>query len=284
MKLVIDGNNLANMCAFTSEKSRNKVFNGDLDVTTVDIFMKRLYTLFDTLYPDEIILCWDRKLSRGVKNFRKEDGTYKAQRTNDNEALYKQCDIIEILTGYLGIKNLHPNIMEADDIIAWICLEARHEDKVVIASFDKDLLQLVDYDINYYDLRAKKMIDVNNFEQHVGVMRTRFLLYKMILGDQSDNIPGLKGFGKVKSKRLAESDEPFKELSQPQLKILVKNKKLMDLRVGYNVYPEELEAYRTQFYLENKKDFDKFLAYAVSNNIEYVKNYKYKWKDLCLNT
>lgn len=285
MKLIIDGNNLANMCSYISGKSKNILINGNnLDVTAVDIFMKKLYTLFDNLYPDDIIICWDRKLSKGIKNFRKEDGTYKANRTNDNEVLYQQCDIIENLTAYLGIKNFHPNIMEADDIIAWICQNPLEPNKIIIASFDKDLLQLVNNDVEYYDLRKKQRITVNNFEEKIGIKRTRFLLYKMILGDRSDNIQGLKGYGKIKAKKLAESDEPFKELDQEQLKILIKNKKLMDLSVGYTVYPEEVETYKEQYYRDTNKNFNKFYDYAISNNIQYVKDYKWKWEDFCLNT
>jgi 5'-3' exonuclease len=283
MILVIDGNNLANMCGFVAQKANKKVTTTEgLDVTTVDIFMKRIYSLYDTLYPDEIIICWDKKITRGVKNFRKDDGTYKAQRTNDNEELYRQCDIIEELVSYLGIRNIHPNIMEADDIIAWIAHNAT--DKVVVASFDKDLLQLVNHDIEYFNLRTKQMINIANFEEINGVKRTRFLLYKMIMGDRSDNIQGLKGYGKVKSKRLAESETPFKDLSQDQLKLLVRNKKLMDLRVGYTVYPEEVGVYQEQYDNIPDKDFDKFYAFALSNNIQYIKDYKWKWEDLCLNS
>jgi len=283
MILVIDGNNLANMCSYVGVKSSKKVRNGEgFDVTTVDIFMKRIYTLYDTLYPDSIVICWDKKLTKGVKNFRKEDETYKAQRTNDNTVLYEQCDIIEELVSHLGIRNIHPNIMEADDIMAWIAHNTT--EKVVIATFDKDLLQLVNHDVEYYNLRTKEMVTIENFEKIEGVKRTRFLLYKMIMGDRSDNISGLKGFGKVKSKRLAESETPFKGLKQDQLKMLQHNRTLMDLRIGYTVYPDEVGVYQEQFDNIPAKDFDKFYAYALSNNIQYIKDYKWKWEDLCLNS
>lgn len=283
MILIIDGNNLANMCSYVSGKISKKVIapNG-LDVTTVDVFMKRIYSLYDKLYPDSIIICWDKKLTKGVKNFRKENADYKANRTGDNEALYKQCDIIEELVSHLGIRNIHPNIMEADDIIAWIAHNAT--ERVVVASFDKDLLQLVNHDVEYFNLRTKELITIENFEKINGVKRTRFLLYKMILGDRSDNISGLKGFGKVRSKRLAESETPFKDLKQDQLKLLVRNRKLMDLKIGYTIYPEEVEVYKEQYENIPEKNFDKFYAFSLSNNIQYIKDYKWKWEDLCLNS
>ena len=286
MILVIDGNNLAYMCSYVGQKATKKIINRDgLDINTVNVFMKRIYTLYDTLYPDSVIICWDKKLLKGVKNFRKEDVTYKANRpTKENTVLYEQCDIIEELVSHLGIRNIHPNIMEADDIMAWIAHEHSNDERIVIATFDKDMLQLVNYNIDYYNLRSKELVTIENFEEVNGVKRTRFLLYKMILGDRSDNIVGLKGYGKVKAKRLAESETPFDGLNQDQLKTLIHNKKLMDLRVGYTVYPEEVEVYKEQYYTKPNKNFLKFISYAVLNNIQYVIDNKWKWEDLSLNT
>ena len=286
MILVIDGNNLANMCSYVGAKTTRKILNSEgLDVTTVNVFMKRIYSLYDTLYPDSVIICWDKKLLKGVKNFRKEDSTYKANRpSKENTTLYEQCDIIEELVSHLGIRNIHPNIMEADDIMAWIAHAQSNDERVVIATFDKDMLQLVNYNIEYFNLRSKELVTIDNFEEINGVKRTRFLLYKMILGDRSDNILGLKGYGKVKAKRLAESETPFDGLTQDQLRTLINNKKLMDLRVGYTVYPEEVEVYKKQYYSTPPKDFLKFISYAVLNNIHYILENKWKWEDLSLNT
>jgi 5'-3' exonuclease len=292
MILVIDGNNLANMCSFVGGKSKKRMTNPDgLDTTPVDIFMKRIYTLYDTLFPDSIIICWDKKLTKGFTNFRKADGTYKAQRTGDNEVLYQQCDIIEKLVSHLGIRNIHPNVMEADDIMAWIAHEYSSTEKIMVATFDKDMLQLVNHDVEYFDLRKKEKVNILNFEEINGIKRTRFLLYKMILGDRSDNIQGLKGYGKVKAKRLAENITSLKKgdfkthgLTEDQLDTLRHNQKMMDLRLGYKVYPEEVGVYQQQYDDIPEKDLDKFFNYATLNNIQYIKDYKWKWEDLCLNS
>jgi len=283
MILVIDGNNLANMCFYVGRKLDKQLINSDgLNVTMTDVFMKRLYKFYDTLYPDKIIIAWDKKINKGFKNFRKDDGTYKANRSDDNEDLFKQCDIIESMVQHLGIRNIHPNVMEADDVIAWIAHTAT--EKILIASFDKDLLQLINHNVEYFDMRQKQRITVQNFEQFNDIRRNRFLLYKMVLGDKSDNIDGLKGYGKVKSKRIAESDSPLADLTLEQKQILAKNKKLMDLSVGYMEYPDEVPIYQKQFNTTPERNFNKFLALASANNIQYVKDYKWKWEDLCLNT
>jgi len=286
MILVIDGNNLANMCAYIGKKVKRKTYNPDgLDTRMINMFMKKLYGLYDNLYPDEIIICWDKRLTHGFKNFRKEEATYKSTRVTDSkerEVLFKQCEIIEDMVKHLGIKNIHPNVMEADDVIAWIAHTAT--DTVTIGSFDQDLLQLVNENVEYFDLRKKEKVTIENFEDIYGVPTNRFLLYKMVLGDRSDNITGLKGYGKVKSKKMVDCDAPFAGLTLEQKKILAKNRKLMDLRLGYLEYPDEVPAYEEQFKDTPLKDFDKFVTLARLNNLEYVLDYKWKWEDLSLNT
>ena len=286
MILVIDGNNLANMCAYIGKKVNRKTYSASgLDTRMINMFMKKLYGLYDNLYPDEIIICWDKRLTHGFTNFRKQEATYKSTRVNDpkeREVLFEQCGIIENMVEHLGIKNIHPNVMEADDVIAWIAHTAN--DSVVIGSFDQDLLQLVNENVEYFDLRKKEKVTIENFEDIYGVPTNRFLLYKMVLGDRSDNITGLKGYGKVKSKKMVDCDAPFAGLTLEQKKLLAKNRKLMDLRLGYMEYPEEVPVYEEQFKNTPLKDFDKFVTLARLNNLEYVLDYKWKWEDLSLNT
>ena len=280
--LIIDGNNLANICNYASKKGNNYKTEEDGNRATVAIFLQRLYGLYDLFDPDRIIICWDRKLSKGV-NFRKENKTYKANRKKGDSSLFHSCDIIEELTVALGVINIHPNIMEADDIMAWLVKEKLKDDRCIIASVDQDMLQLVSDDVDYYNLRTRKVITINNFEDIIGIRRSRFLLYKMVLGDRSDNIDGLKGYGKVKAKRIAESNEPFEGLSTDQLKILVKNKKLMDLKVGYTVYPEETVIYNDQFNSAPKANSSRFFQLGKDYKIDAVEDYRWKWTNM-LNT
>lgn len=277
--LIIDGNNLANICNYAAKKSNNGNSEKNSNKVTVAIFLQKLYALYDLFDPDRIIICWDKRLSKG-RNFRKENIEYKATRKKGDSSLFHACDIIENLTMALGITNMHPNIMEADDIIAWLVNEKAKDDKNTIASVDHDLLQLVSDNVEFYNLITRKLITISNFESIIGVRRSRYLLYKMVLGDRSDNIEGLKGYGKIKSKRIAESNEPFNDLTTDQLKTLVKNKKLMDLKVGYTVYPEETVIYNDQFNTLDAPNSNKFFELGKEYGLKVVEDYRWKWVNI----
>lgn len=78
---------------------------------------------------------------------------------------------------------------EGDDIIGWFARSCTED--IVIASEDRDLLQLVRPNVSVYHPIKDKFICHQNFRQEVGVPRHLFLLRKALLGDTSDNIPGI---------------------------------------------------------------------------------------------
>jgi 5'-3' exonuclease len=144
-----------------------------------------------------------------------------------------------------GIHMMFPGIMEADDVIAFLCKQVPGHKTIV--STDNDMAQLIAPDVQLYSPIKKITIDVHNFEKHYPVPLNKYLLYKSILGDASDNIAGIPGYGKVKAKRLAENyaTEIHKlpaDLQQQQKH----NMLLMDLSQGLVEHPEERDCYEHQ--------------------------------------
>jgi DNA polymerase-1 len=135
--------------------------------------------------------------------------------------------------------------MEADDVIAFLC---KHVPGLkTIVSTDNDMAQLITTDVQLYSPIKKITIDVHNFEQHYPVPLNRYLLYKSILGDASDNIAGIPGYGKVKAKRLAESYDVEIHKLPADLQLQQKhNMHLMDLTQGLVEHPEERQCYEQQ--------------------------------------
>lgn len=95
----------------------------------------------------------------------------------------------------LGIRTIKLNA-EGDDVIFNIAKNCGFEN-TIIYSEDNDFLQMVSLGSQIYQPIKFKYINQENFEAEVGVKPEYFLLYKSILGDSSDNIPGLKGIGPV---------------------------------------------------------------------------------------
>ena len=84
--------------------------------------------------------------------------------------------------------------IEADDVIGY-CAKHLFKDKVTIMSTDKDFLQLVDERIKVWSPTKKKMYDEDRILDEYGINAANFLLYRILDGDKSDGIPGVKGAG-----------------------------------------------------------------------------------------
>ena len=85
--------------------------------------------------------------------------------------------------------------IEADDVIGYCAKHIFKDSKSTIMSTDKDFLQLVDENIKVYSPTKKKMYDEEKVVEEYGISSHNFLLYRMLDGDVSDSIPGVKGVG-----------------------------------------------------------------------------------------
>ena len=91
--------------------------------------------------------------------------------------------------------------LEADDIIGYLAnkFQAHNEtQKVTIMSADKDFLQLVSDKVHCYSPTKKKIYTPKDVLEEFGVSSNNFLNYKILMGDTSDNIPGITGLGPKK--------------------------------------------------------------------------------------
>jgi DNA polymerase-1 len=82
---------------------------------------------------------------------------------------------------------------EADDVIASLVKTIKPYDKVVVVSSDKDLKQLIDDNVEFLEPKKMDLVDKEKFFQEYGFYPEGMLLYLALLGDSSDNIPGIKG-------------------------------------------------------------------------------------------
>lgn len=106
----------------------------------------------------------------------------------------------------LGIPSIQIPNTEADDIIALWVKTVRNEFNTIITS-DRDMLQLVDDNTDWYDPIRDNLVDKNSFiqewELNPSKYQLNFKLWKAINGDSSDGIPGIEGIGSTSAKKLA---------------------------------------------------------------------------------
>ena len=199
-------------------------------------FMKSLGYAIKLIQPTRVILVFDGQ--GNITNRRNTYSEYKANRqikriTNFNvfSTLEEESDSVSTqmmrLLDYL--KTLPVNIsiidkIEADDTIAY--LSQKLKDDVIIYSADQDFLQLVDKRITVYSPIKKKFYRPQDIYDQYGLYPKNFITMKCLMGDKSDNLPGVKGLGPKKLFKY------FPELS---------SNKLFTLNEAYNKATEKAE-------------------------------------------
>ena len=129
---------------------------------------------------------------------------YKANRDAPPEDLIRQLPIAIEWIREMGFANISKDGYEADDVIATVTKLAKEQGlKVRIVSHDKDLYQMIDDSrVVMYDSVKKREIDEQGCLDKFGVHPRDFVNFQAILGDSSDNIPGVKGIGQKGASKL----------------------------------------------------------------------------------
>ena len=122
---------------------------------------------------------------------------YKANRPEAPEELKLQLPVAIEWIRKMGFANLSKEGFEADDVIATVTRFAEEQGmKVSIVSHDKDLYQLIDDKrVVLYDAIKRKEIDEKGCYEKFGVYPKDFIDFQALVGDSSDNVPGVKGIG-----------------------------------------------------------------------------------------
>lgn len=164
-------------------------------------FINFISTLQKQHDSDYIVFAIDTK----GDSFRKEiDTNYKANRQAPPIELTMQLPIAIEWIDKMGYKTLGCNGYEADDIIATVVHFAKEMNyNVRVVSHDKDLFQLIDDGkVVLVDAIKKQVMDEDGCLKKYGISPKQFIDYQSILGDSADNIPGVKGIGKVGAEKL----------------------------------------------------------------------------------
>ena len=150
---------------------------------------------------DYIIFAIDTK----GDTFRNEiDPNYKANRSAPPPELTMQLPVAIEWIDKMGYKTLGMSGYEADDMIATVTRLATEKGYTVrVVSHDKDLYQLIDDSrVVIVDAIKRKSVDEKACFEKYGVTPKQFIDYQSILGDSADNVPGVKGIGKVGAEKL----------------------------------------------------------------------------------
>ena len=142
--------------------------------------------------PDHLVVVFD---ARG-KTFRHRlYPEYKAGRDAQPEDLSLQIPLVRELLDAYAVAVLEIPDFEADDVIATLVARAPDAARISIVSTDKDLMQLVDERVTLFDGIKDRRFGPGEVEERFGVPPAQLLDLRSLVGDPSDNIPGVKGIG-----------------------------------------------------------------------------------------
>lgn len=175
------------------------------NVSSINGFLRTYFSLINTYPADYTAIALDS--SR--KTFRSEIyKTYKENRESMPDDLRSQIPILYNLIDALGITRIVLDNYEADDIVGCIAQNNKKENiKTIIYSPDKDILQLVDENTKVIASNKDNELieyDINMVKEKRGVYPNQIIDLLSLMGDASDNIPGVKGIGEKTALKLLE--------------------------------------------------------------------------------
>ncbi|MDR3595159.1 DNA polymerase I [Clostridium sp.] len=192
--LILDSNSLMNRAFYALPPLTN---SDGINTNAIYGFINMLFKMKEEVNPDAIIATFDLK----APTFRhKEYSEYKAGRNKMPPELAEQFPIIKELFKFMGIKIFEIEGFEADDLIGTVSKFAENNNtEVAIVTGDKDALQLASDStkviITKKGVSETAVYDRKTFIDEFEVTPNQFIDVKGLMGDKSDNIPGVPGVG-----------------------------------------------------------------------------------------
>lgn len=271
-------------------------------VNAVYGFLSMIIKILQDEKPTKMAFCYDRK----EPSFRKELYTaYKANRSEMPEELVPQIPLIQELAELLGIPSVSVLGYEADDLIGTLAhIGVKNNTEVVIVSGDKDFGQIVSEQVCLWDTMKNIRYNPISVKEKWGVSPDQFIDYLAIVGDSSDNVPGVAGLGPKGAIKLLEqfgslsniyqnldaiSSQSIKEKLQKSKDMAFLSQKLVtivnDVKLSENLNEYQLKGYNKPALIEflqklNFRSFEKklfpedFESSTATKNIESEQSYE----------
>lgn len=187
--------------------------SGGVPTNGVYQFMRYLLDASEYFQPTHMICCWDM----GSKTFRTDmyEG-YKSNRGAPPEELIPQFDMAKEVVDILQVPNIGIENFEADDCIGTLAGLYAFDNEVTILTGDQDILQLVCPGVEVAIMRKGmgnyEVFTHENFMEKKGLTPNQIIDLKGLMGDTSDNYPGVKGIGEKTALKLLQEHETIEAM------------------------------------------------------------------------
>jgi 5'-3' exonuclease len=203
---------------------------------------------------------------------------YKGNRISTPENLIPQFKILHELLDSSGIAKVSYNNYESDDVIATYVKQAKVYENIQVKIFssDKDLYQLIDKNVEIYDIGAKKIVNLNNVLDKFGVLPSRIQEYLSLVGDASDNIPGVHGIGPKSALEIINNTNCITNdiLKNNDKKILISDKLVDKIKNSKDLFELSLKLIELQDNLPvNSFDKHSIINFSISGLENFCRKY-----------
>ncbi len=196
--ILVDGNSLLFRAFYATMRGNLMRSSKGLPTNAVYAFANMLLNIIENYEFTHLLVAFDA----GKTTFRHEEyGEYKGTRKPVPDDLLLQIPIAKQLLDALNVKRYELELYEADDIIGTLAKQAEIADfdEIEVISSDRDLLQLVSEKVHVSltqkGLTETKKYDPEELKQELGLVPSQIIDLKGLMGDASDNIPGIPGVG-----------------------------------------------------------------------------------------
>ena len=207
--LAIDGNSILNRAFYGIKLLSNK--NG-VFTNAIFGFMNIYLKNYADVQPDAVAVAFDLR----SPTFRhKAAAYYKANRKGMPEELAQQLPIVKELLRLMGIKVVECEGYEADDVLGTLSKSCSNKgDQCYVLTGDRDSLQLIDENVTVLLATNKETIRYtpDRFREDYGFEPIKLIDLKALMGDSSDNIPGVAGIGEKTASALIKEFGSLEEL------------------------------------------------------------------------
>lgn len=209
--VLIDGNAILHRAFHAIPPLNNK---DGIPTNAVYGFFSMLFKIIGDLKPEYLIVCFDKK----APTFRKQMYVgYQAKRPTMSDDLVPQIKLVHKALDEAKIEHFEVDGYEADDLIGTIAKKAVKENtQVIILSGDRDLLQLVNSHVLMLapitGITKMTLFDIVKVKEKYGLNPEQIVDYKALVGDSSDNYPGVSGIGPKTASSLLQKYETFENL------------------------------------------------------------------------
>ena len=199
--MILDGNSLLFRAFYALPPLKTK--KGQF-TNAVYGFLSMLYKIMDTYSPEYLCVAFDPE----KPTFRHEKyKDYKANRQKAPNELVQQFQLIRDVLDVHNIKRVEIEGFEADDVSGTFACAAKEQGAdVYLVTSDKDYLQLIDENVKVVltkkGITNTEEMNLNSMEEEYGLTPEQFVDLKALMGDSSDNIPGVSGVGEKTALKL----------------------------------------------------------------------------------